>query len=175
MRITIDNGTHYRGRNSRPNYPVLCASLAVALLAGMLAALVSPRFSPESAQWYAALAKPPWMPPAALFGPVWVLLYALMACAVWLVWRERYHGARPAALAAYALQLLLNALWAPLFFGSHNIGAGLFICVALALAILWTMREFLKVRRAAGWMLLPYLAWAAIATAMNLSVWERNV
>ena len=69
-----------------------------------------------------------------------------MGIAAWLVWRERYHRKHTAALLAYTVQLLLNALWAPLFFGASNIGAGLFVVVALWLAIIWTIREFRSVR-----------------------------
>ena len=97
-----------------------------------------------------------------------------MGTAAWLVWRERYHRKRAAALTAYAIQLLLNALWAPLFFGARNIGAGLFVAVALWLAIIWTMREFLPVRALAAWLLAPYVIWASFAMALNLSIWRLN-
>ena len=97
-----------------------------------------------------------------------------MGTSAWLVWRERYHRGRSAALAAYAIQLLLNAAWAPLFFGARNIGAGLFITVALWLSIAWTIREFAAVKAAAAWMLAPYLIWAGFASALNLSIWKLN-
>ena len=69
------------------------------------ASLFSPAHSPATAQWYAGLAKPPWMPPSRWFGPVWIALYCLMGTAAWLVSRERYHERRSAALLAYFLQL----------------------------------------------------------------------
>ena len=97
-----------------------------------------------------------------------------MAIAAWIIWRERYHRERAAALTAYAIQLLLNALWAPLFFGAKSIGAGLFIAVALWLTIIWTVREFAAVRAAAAWLMAPYAIWAGFAVALNLSIWRLN-
>ena len=97
-----------------------------------------------------------------------------MGTAVWLVSRERYHARRAPAFTAYAVQLLLNALWAPLFFGARNMGAGLFVSVALWLAIIWTMREFFAVRAPAAWLLVPYFAWVGYAMALNFSIWRLN-
>jgi tryptophan-rich sensory protein len=174
VRIPIEGSTSYRGRNSRPNWLVLGAFIASALAAGAVGALFSPAVSAGAARWYALLAKPPWTPPDGWFGPVWTALYVLMGFCAWLIWRERYHRGRRAALAAYAIQLLLNALWSPLFFGLNNIGAGLFVIVALWLAIVWTIREFSAVRGAPAWMLVPYLAWVSFANALNLSIWRLN-
>jgi translocator protein len=174
MRIQIESSTSYRGRNARPNWVILAAFIAGALLAGAIGAVFSPGVSAAANHWYAMLAKPPWAPPNSWFGPVWTVLYVLMGTSAWLIWRERYHRSRAAALAAYAVQLLLNAVWAPLFFGARNIGAGLFVIVALWLAIAWTIREFATVKAAAAWMLAPYLIWVGFASALNLSIWKLN-
>lgn len=174
MRIPIESPTSYRGRNARPNWVTLGLFVGVALGAGAIGFLFSPAHSPAAAQWYAGLAKPPWTAPSRWFGPVWIALYCLMGAAAWLVSRERYHERRSPALAAYFLQLVLNAAWAPLFFGAANVGAGLFIMVALWLALAWTIRAFAPVRAAAAWMLVPYLAWTTYALALNFSVWRLN-
>jgi tryptophan-rich sensory protein len=174
MRIPIDSSTSYRGRNSRPNWLILGAFVAAALAAGAVGALFSPGVSAAAGQWYGMLAKPEWAPPNSWFGPVWTALYVSMGMSAWLIWRERYHRGRSAALAAYAIQLLLNATWAPLFFGLKNIGAGLFVIVALWLAIVWTIREFAVVKGAAAWMLAPYLIWVSFASALNLAFWRMN-
>jgi tryptophan-rich sensory protein len=174
MRIPIESRTSYRGRNSRPNWFILAASIGAALAAGALGAVFSPRMSAAANHWYAALAKPAWAPPSTWFGPVWIALYVLMGTSAWLIWSERYHRGRNAALAAYAIQLLLNAVWAPLFFGAGNIGAGLFVIVALWLSIAWTIREFSVVKAAAAWMLAPYLIWVGFASALNLAIWRLN-
>jgi len=174
LRIPIESSTTYRGRNSRPQLPVLATSIGAALAVGALTAAVSPFGSPTSARWFEGLAKPAWEPPASWFGPWGLVLYVLMGAAAWLIWRERYHRGRSAALAAYAIQLLLNAAWAPLFFGAANIGAGLFVIVALCLAIVWTMREFAVVKGMAAWLLLPYLIGVGFVSALNLAIWKLN-
>lgn len=174
MRIQIESSTSYRGRNARPNWLILAAFVASALLAGAIGALFSPAVSAAANRWYAMLAKPQWAPPDSWFGPAWTALYVMMGASAWLVWRERYHRSRSAALAAYAVQLLLNAVWAPLFFGARNIGAGLFVSVALWLAIVWTIREFAAVKAAAAWLLAPYLIWVGFASALNLAIWKLN-
>ena len=174
MKMRIEGSTSYRGRNSRPNLPLLALLIALALAAGLLAYSLSPAVSPSASRWYGALAKPDWLPSQRWFAPIWTVLYIGMGTAIWLVWRERYHRARIRALVAYALQFLLNAAWAPVFFGMHDIGACLFVCVALGITIVWTVREFARVRPLAAIMMLPYLAWVGAATAMNLSLWKLN-
>jgi tryptophan-rich sensory protein len=174
MKIHIESSTSYRGRNSRPNWLALAGFIGLGGGAGALGAMFSPGGSAQAAEWYAMLLKPAWSPPNRWFGMVWTALYLLMGTAAWLIWHERYHRKRAAALAAYAIQLLLNALWAPLFFGARNIGAGLFIAIALWLTIIWTVREFAAVRSAAAWLMAPYVIWASFAMALNLSIWRLN-
>jgi translocator protein len=174
MRIPIESSTSYRGRNSRPNLPALTLFVVLALAVGASGALFSPGVAASAARWYAMLAKPEWLPPQNWFAPVWAVLYVLMGIAAWLIWRERYHRGRGAAIAAYAVQLLLNALWPPLFFGLKNIDAGLFDIVALWLAIGWTLREFARVRIAAAVIMVPYFLWVSFATAINLGIWKLN-
>jgi tryptophan-rich sensory protein len=174
VRILIDSPTSYRGRNSRPNWLVLAAFIGSALAAGALNTVFSPRMSAAANHWYAMLAKPAWAPPRHWLGPVWMVLYVSMGISAWLIWRERYHRGRSAALTAYTVQLMLNAVWAPLFFGAGNIGAGLFVSVALWLSIAWAIREFAAVKAAAAWMLAPYLIWVGYAGALNFAVWKLN-
>jgi len=172
MRIPIESATSYRGRNSRPNWLLLGVSVAAALAVGALGAVFAPRTAASG--WYALLAKPQWAPANAWFAPVWSALYVSMGIAAWLVWEERYHRARNAALAAYAIQLLLNAAWAPVFFGAESVGAGLFLIVALWLSIVWTLREFAIVKSASAWLMAPYLAWVSFAGALNFAIWRLN-
>jgi benzodiazapine receptor len=171
VKIPIEGSTSYRGRHSRPNWLVLMGFIALALAAGAVGALLAG----STGAWYASLVKPPWTPPDRWFGPVWTLLYVLMGTAAWLIWHERYHRARNAALFAYAVQLALNASWAPVFFGLRSIGAGLFLIVALWLSLVWTLREFSVVRPAAMWLMVPYQAWVTLAMGLNLSIWRRNL
>ncbi len=127
-----------------------------------------------SPAWYAELVKPAWSPPPWLFGPVWTLLYLLMATAAWLVWREGGWGRQRAALQLYGIQLVLNAAWTPVFFGLRQTGAALVLIVVLWLAIAATARAFGRVRPAAGWLLGPYLAWVGFAAVLNASIWWLN-
>jgi tryptophan-rich sensory protein len=168
MRIPVESSTSYRGRNAKPNWVVLLLFVGTALGVGSLGILFLP------GPWYAGLSKPAWTPPDSWFGPIWAVLYLSMGIAAWLVWSERYHRARNASLLAYGIQLLINALWVPVFFGAKNIGAALFVIVALWLSVAWTLREFSRVKLSAAWLLVPYIAWATLAVALNLSIWKHN-
>ena len=118
--------------------------------------------------------RPEWAPPASLFGPVWTVLYALMAIAAWLVWRTRgVRGAR-GALALFVAQLALNALWTWLFFAWRR-GAWAFAEVlVLWVAVAATTVAFARHRRAAGALLVPYLGWVTFAAALTWAVWRLN-
>jgi tryptophan-rich sensory protein len=148
--------------------------LLLTLGLGVVSGLFSPSFSSSAAHWYLSLAKPVWLPPQRWFAPVWTGLYVLLAIAAWIIWRERYHRGRAAAIIAFGIALLLNALWAPVFFGLKNIGGGLFDIVALWLAVGWMMREFARVKTAAALILMPYFVWVTFAAAINLAVWKLN-
>jgi benzodiazapine receptor len=124
--------------------------------------------------WYAGLIKPAWNPPGWLFGPVWTLLYATMAVAAWLVWREGGWKAQRRAPCLYLVQWALNALWTPLFFGLHRSGLAFAEILALDAAVLATLIAFWRVRRLAGALLVPYALWVAFATVLNFTIWRLN-
>lgn len=139
-----------------------------------LAAALGARASISAADFYASLALPSWAPPGSVFGPVWTVLYALMALAAWLAWRQGGWRAATPALVLYLLQLALNVLWSWLFFGWKQ-GALALADIALLLAlIVATIVAFHRVRPAAAWLLLPYLAWVTFASALNYAVWQAN-
>ncbi|MEU6205800.1 TspO/MBR family protein [Micromonospora musae] len=120
---------------------------------------------------YAALDRPAWAPPGWLFGPVWSLLYALIALAGWLVRRRVGIGA---ALWAWVAQLALNAAWTPIFFGTGRYGTAFAEIVVLWLAIAVTVALFARASRAATLLLLPYWAWVSYAAALNFAIWRLN-
>ena len=124
--------------------------------------------------WYAGLAKPSWNPPGWVFGPVWTILYAMMAVAAWRVWLDGGWAQQKKALSLFLLQWALNALWTPLFFGLHQPGWALAEIVVLLAAILATIRAFWRVDRIAGLLLLPYAVWVAFATVLNWTIWLMN-
>ncbi|XAS64662.1 TspO/MBR family protein [Pseudarthrobacter sp. So.54] len=123
--------------------------------------------------WYATANKAPWSPPNWLFGPVWTVLYIAMATAGWLVWRSGKKTAR-AALTVYGVQLALNLLWTPAFFGLYPVlgtpalWLAFGVIAALAVAITVTVLHFGPISRTAGLLLLPYLAWVVFASSLNL-------
>lgn len=125
-------------------------------------------------EWYAGLNKPSWNPPGWLFGPVWTTLYAMMAVAAWRVWRVSGFAARRRPLSLFLVQLALNALWTPLFFGLQRPGLAFVEILLLWLAIAWTIAAFRKVDRLAAGLLWPYLAWVSFAAVLNGTLWFLN-
>jgi tryptophan-rich sensory protein len=107
-----------------------------------------------------------------VFGLVWTALYILMGLSLAMVASARGAEWRLAALAAFALQLVLNLAWSPLFFGGHQIVAALALLVVLDIAVIATMVLFRLVRPVAALLLLPYLAWILFATLLN---WQFHV
>ena len=97
-------------------------------------------------EWYARLQKPSWNPPNWIFGPVWTALYTAMAIAAWLVWRRGGFAGQRVALSLFLAQLLLNALWSPLFFGLRHPALAFADIVLLWLALLGTVVAFWKAR-----------------------------
>lgn len=156
-------------------------SIKVSLLAAVVfaaavtaAALIGVLSNPGTAGDYAALRQPSWAPPSWLFGPVWTVLYAMMAVSGWLVWRLRgWRGAR-GELSLFAVQLLLNAAWSPLFFTAGLRGTALVDIVLLVATLTVTIVLFSRVSRWAAALLVPYWAWVAFATALNFSIWQLN-
>jgi tryptophan-rich sensory protein len=124
--------------------------------------------------WYDDLTKPPWTPPDGLFGPVWSILYLLMAISVWLVWRARPLSGRAWPVAIFIAQLILNAVWTWLFFKLENPRAALADISLLWLAILATITAFSRIRPLAATLLLPYLLWVSFAWTLNLTIWRMN-
>lgn len=124
--------------------------------------------------WYAALNKPSFNPPGWIFGPVWTLLYTLMALAAWLVWKRGGFSSQRGPLTLYLIQLALNAAWTPIFFGLHRLDIAFFVIVALWIAIALTLGAFWQVNRLAGGFFVPYLAWVSFATFLNGTLWRLN-
>jgi tryptophan-rich sensory protein len=138
------------------------------------AGLGSALTGPAIASWYAALQKPSWTPPNWLFGPVWSLLYLMMALAAWLVWRRVGIAAAAAPLALFGLQLAFNVAWSGLFFALRMPGAAFAEILVLWAFILATLIAFWRVSPGAGILMAPYLAWVTLAAALNFAVWTMN-
>ena len=151
------------------------AALVVCLLACYAAAGIGSVFTVNATgTWYREIARPAWTPPNWLFGPVWTVLYATMGISAWLVWREGGFRKQRWPLGLFIGQLALNAAWTPIFFGLAQFGVALVEIVILWCAILATILAFRRVRVAAAWLLVPYLAWVTYATTLNAGFWWMN-
>jgi len=142
------NSANPSPRFVRRRIPALVGWVLICFAAASLGALFLP------GQWYAGLKKPSWNPPSWIFGPVWT--------------------AQRRPLLLFLVQLALNAVWTPLFFGLHRPGLAFAEIVLLWLAIAATLAALFSVSRAAVWLLVPYLAWVSFAAVLNLSLWRLN-
>jgi len=148
----------------------LLAWLLVCFAAAALGAMASV----QAGDFYQALVRPAWAPPGWLFGPVWTVLYCLMAVSAWLVWRVQGFQAARMALLLFLIQLAVNALWTWLFF-AWRLGALAFAeIIFLWVLIAATMVLFGRHHRGAAVLLLPYLAWVTLATGLTWAVWQNN-
>ena len=137
------------------------------------AAATGAMFSPG--EWYRGLRKPGWTPPDWLFPVAWTTLYIFMSLAGERVARQAgADAAVGAALALYAVQIGLNTLWTPVFFGLKRMRAGMVVLALLWLAVAATLIAFWRVDWVAGLLFLPYLAWVSVAAALNWSVMTMN-
>jgi tryptophan-rich sensory protein len=154
------------------NWLKLLVSIAACQLAGVVGAVFTRAAIPS---WYSYLKKPSFTPPNWLFGPAWITFYLLMAVAAYLVWQKGWQtpGVRQ-ALAVFLIQLLLNVLWSPAFFGCRSPLAGMIVIVLLWLAILITISAFGKISQPAALLLLPYILWVSYASALNISIYFLN-
>jgi len=150
-------------------------ALGICLAACFGAAALGALFTgPAVRTWYQEIRRPAFSPPDWVFGPVWTVLYTMMAVAAWLVWRKADAPGRAAALVLFGVQLALNAAWSPIFFGLRSFGGALADIVALWLAIVASLVAFWRISMPAGVLLAPYLAWVSFAAVLNVAIWRLN-
>lgn len=147
------------------DWPLFLTYFAACAGAGATGALFMP------GDWYRSLNKPRWTPPDWVFPVVWSTLYVLMSGSAMRVAMLPDSGQ---AMAFWAVQIALNGLWTPVFFGLHKMRAGLSVLCCLWLAVASTMAAFLGHDWIAGLMFAPYLLWVTIAGALNASVIRMN-
>lgn len=145
-----------------PLFLTFLAASAAAAATGMI-------FKPGD--WYAGLDKPDWTPPNWAFPVVWTVLYVTGA---WAAARVALQPAAGQALAFWALQIALNTLWTPVFFGARRMGLGMAVIAALWLTLLAMLVAFWRLDLLAGLLVLPYLAWVSLAAGLNWRVWRDN-
>lgn len=172
-----------------PARPTVARQVAVAVLllvaVAAIAAFGALANSGNVDGWYASAGKAPWTPPNRVFAPAWTTLYLLIAIVGLLIWRAGYtgsgspNGARK-ALGIYIAQLVLNAVWSPVFFAGYPlIGAAAWwlamgVILALVLCVAWLIVEAAKWSRIAAWLLVPYAAWLLFASTLNAGIIALN-
>jgi len=144
-------------------------SLAVFIALVVGAALSGVFFRPG--EWYRGLRKPSWTPPNWLFGPVWSVLYVMIAVAGWLVWSVQPTSA---AMWFWGLQLAVNASWSGLFFGMRRMDLAFYGIGLLWLLVAGFIVSAAALSTAAALLFVPYLIWVTIAGALNWTVWRLN-
>ena len=125
-------------------------------------------------RWFDALAKPDLMPPGWAFGVTWTILYIFMGLALAIIIHARGARGRGLAVGLFLVQLLLNLLWSPLFFRAHQVDNALGLILMLFALVAVTALLFWRIRRGAGLLLLPYLAWLAFASFLNYEIGRLN-
>lgn len=152
---------------------VLVAFVAIAVVVGVFGILVR---TPEVAGWYATAPRPAWALPTTITGPIWFVLYLMMSVAAWLVWRQRIRRSVTNALVLYVSQLVLTSIWPPLFYGLVPalgivaVWVGVANGVLLAITVVATIREFLRVEPRAAMLFAPYLLWILFLTSINVAI-----
>ena len=124
--------------------------------------------------WFDALQKPSFMPPGRAFGIIWPILYALIGVAVAMFIAKPPSPRRQAALTLYFIQLVLNFAWSPIFFAGHDIVLAKIVIFVMAAVAALAARQFLKIRKAAGLLMVPYLAWLVFAATLNSTIENLN-
>jgi benzodiazapine receptor len=154
----------------------LVIKFIVCLVLTFSAAFVGAFFTREAVtNWYATLNKPSFTPPDWLFGPVWTILYILMAISAFIVWQKGLvEPAVMIALILYLIQLILNALWSVIFFGLKLPMPAFIEILLLWSAIVFTIFAFARVSITAALLLIPYILWVSFAAVLNFFIWLLN-
>lgn len=142
----------------------LIVSIIICGLAGILGS-----FFTSAGAWYTALNKPSFNPPGWVFGPVWTILYLLMGISLYLVWQSD-SKLKKTAVIIFSIQLILNAVWSPLFFGLKAPLAAFIDIAFLWLAIIATIIIFYRISKPASYLLVPYILWVSFASVLNLFI-----
>jgi translocator protein len=130
--------------------------------------------SGENNAWFAELIKPEAQPPGWAFGVVWPILYFMIGLAFAMILHARGANGRGVAIGLFLVQLLLNYLWSPLFFGQHQVTNAFYLLVVILLLSIATTFAFGRIRKAAAWLMVPYLVWLSFASILNFQIDQLN-
>jgi tryptophan-rich sensory protein len=170
-------------------------SVAICEMVGVIGSFFT---FPAIGGWYSTLDRPTFTPPGSIIGAVWTVLFLLMGISLYLVWAKSWEVKLPLrglALKAwnrlsqklltgtwreenvmliFAIQLALNVLWSFLFFALKSPGLAFFELLMLWFAILYTIVNFYRVSKPAGYLLIPYILWVTFAGYLNYVIWMMN-
>jgi tryptophan-rich sensory protein len=159
-------------RSALRSFPKLSAAILFCIIIGSLGSLVT---TTGPGSWYTSLEKPFFAPPNWVFAPVWITLFILMGIALYLVWQCGTENRDvQIALGIFGVQFFLNVIWSFLFFGLQSPLLGLIDIILLWIMIAATIGAFYRVKKSAAYLLLPYIAWVTLATALNGAVYLLN-
>jgi benzodiazapine receptor len=156
----------------RPWSRIALVTVPAVVVAGSASGLLSD--SGFGNPWFDGLAKPFFMPPGFVFAFVWPTLYALIGVALAMILAESASPARTSALTFFFAQLALNFAWPPLFFAAHDIALAKYVIMVMAVLAAIAAGKFWRMRRLAGMLLIPYLAWLVFAAMLNSAIHELN-
>lgn len=148
------------------SWPKLIFSIILAQSAGGIGTFFTFDSIPT---WYAFLNKPVFSPPNWLFGPVWTILYTLIGISLYLIWTSK-----KGSLKLFLFHLFLNAIWSPIFFGAKNLGLAFLVILVMDITLILIIKNFYKVNKIAGLILIPYLLWISFASVLNFTIWQLN-
>lgn len=157
--------------NKAQSFVKLLVSIILCVGTGAASALLS---GTANNNWYRSLIKPSWNPPPYIFGPVWALLYLMMAIALWRLWIQSNTWRRRRATMLFAVQLFLNFWWSIIFFRFQMTGWAFAEICLLWLLINATIFAAAKVCKKSAWLLLPYICWVSFAAILNYSIYRLN-
>ena len=142
------------------------------MVLGLLSGVVSG--SGEANSWYQILQKPAVQPPGWVFGVVWPILYLMQGLALAIILNVRGAPLRWPAVALFGLQFVMNLSWSPLFFGRHEVTSAFYLLIAIWITAFATTMVFGRIRKAAAWLLVPYMAWLSFAGILNYQIDALN-
>lgn len=171
LRITSDDVERYLPPTALRRVTMFVWFLVVVTLVCGIGAFYSPAHDPV---WWNALKKPAAMPAGAMIPLIWMAIYIAMAISVWLVWRSAPWHRTGSAQLLWWTQLILNAIWMPLFFGARRVDLAVIEIFVLVVAIGATIGAFRQHSRLAAWLLAPYLCWVGFLAVMSMQIWQLN-
>jgi benzodiazapine receptor len=128
----------------------------------------------NNSEFFTSLNEPMFAPPNWIFGPIWTILYILIATSAYRI-TQQTHKYIPIVIALWTLQIALNIIWVPIFAGAENLEVAFYYIIALWISIIFYILASWKVDKWASIMFIPYFVWISFASVLNYSYWQLNI